>query len=61
MPSDPEAPSKTSSSMEHLDSLIASLAPEEIAYLRSALEAVEAPDMDEAEGEEIPLTPEDEE
>jgi hypothetical protein len=47
--------------MEHLDSLIASLAPEEIAYLRSALEAVEAPDMDEAEGEEIPLTPEDEE
>lgn len=46
--------------MEHLDSLITSLTPEEINYLRNALDAIEAPDRSD-EGEEIPTSIEDEE
>lgn len=46
--------------MEHLDELITSLTPEEINYLRSALEAVEAPDIND-EGDEIPTSIEDDE
>jgi hypothetical protein len=47
--------------MEHMDALIASLNPEEITYLRGALEALEESPVAEGDDEEIPFNPEDEE